>query len=284
MDIPGLPNFRDLGGHRTSHGTVIAPGTLFRSVDLSRLEPVGGETLGDLGIRRVIDLRTTAEIEKRPDRLPARMSTVHLDVLADAGAATGAQMSKVLVDPRRLDEVLGGGAAQDRMAATYRNIVTLPSALRSYRELFLGIAGPAEVTGGGASGVTGVGVGDRGGVLFHCTTGKDRTGWAAASLMLLLGVDEDAVTEDYLRTNTDLLPALQPVLDRFAAQGGDPDALLPVLGVREEYLRTALDEVDARFGGIRGYATDGLGLTGQDLDRLAAAVTVEACSDSGGLR
>ena len=35
MDIPGLPNFRDLGGHRTSHGTVIAPGLLFRSVDLS---------------------------------------------------------------------------------------------------------------------------------------------------------------------------------------------------------------------------------------------------------
>jgi protein-tyrosine phosphatase len=201
MDIPGLPNFRDLGGHRTSHGTVIAPGALFRSVDLSRLEPAGGQTLGDLGIRRVVDLRTSAEVEKRPDRLPERMSSRHLDVLADAG---------------------------------------------------------------------------RGGVLFHCTTGKDRTGWAAASLMLLLGVDEDAVTEDYLRTNADLLPAMQPVLDRFAGQGGDPDVLLPVLGVREEYLRTALDEVGVRFGGIRGYATDGLGLTEQDLDRLAAAVTVDA--------
>lgn len=259
MDIPGLPNFRDLGGHRTSHGTVIAPGLLFRSVDLSRLEPAGGDALGDLGIRRVIDLRTTAEIEKRPDLLPDGMSTVHLDVLADSGATTGAQMAKVLGDPRRLNEILGGGAAVERMTGTYRNIVNLPSALRSYRELFLGVAGGGESAGG---------------VLFHCTTGKDRTGWAAASLMLLLGVDEDAVTEDYLRTNTDLLPALQPVLDRFAEQGGDPDALLPVLGVREEYLRTALAEVDALFGGIHGYATDGLGLTEQDLDRLTDAVTV----------
>lgn len=259
MDIPGLPNFRDLGGHRTSHGTVIAPGLLFRSVDLSRLEPAGGDALGDLGIRRIIDLRTTAEIEKRPDLLPDGMSTVHLDVLADSGATTGAQMAKVLGDPRRLNEILGGGAAVERMTGTYRNIVNLPSALRSYRELFLGVAGGGESAGG---------------VLFHCTTGKDRTGWAAASLMLLLGVDEDAVTEDYLRTNTDLLPALQPVLDRFAEQGGDPDALLPVLGVREEYLRTALAEVDALFGGIHGYATDGLGLTEQDLDRLTDAVTV----------
>jgi protein-tyrosine phosphatase len=260
MDIPGLPNFRDLGGYRTSHGTVIAPGALFRSVDLSRLEPAGGQTLGDLGIRRVVDLRTSAEVEKRPDRLPERMSSRHLDVLADAGAAAGAQMGRIMEDPRRLTEVLGGGVAGDRMAATYRDIVSLPSALRSYRELFLGVAGGAG----------------RGGVLFHCTTGKDRTGWAAASLMLLLGVDEDAVTEDYLRTNADLLPAMQPVLDRFAGQGGDPDVLLPVLGVREEYLRTALDEVGVRFGGIRGYATDGLGLTEQDLDRLAAAVTVDA--------
>lgn len=265
MDIPGLPNFRDLGSHRTGHGTVIAPGLLFRSVDLSRLEPAGGDALGGLGIRRVIDLRTTAEIEKHRDLLPDGMTTVHLDVLADSGATTGAQLAKVLADPRRLTEILGGGAVVERMTGTYRNIVTLPSALRSYRELFLGIAGPAEVTG------TDV---DTGGVLFHCTTGKDRTGWAAASLMLLLGVDEDAVTEDYLRTNTDLLPALQPALDRFAEQGGDPDALLPVLGVREEYLRTALAEVDTLFGGIRGYATDGLGLTEQDLDRLTADVTV----------
>lgn len=274
MEIPGLPNFRDLGGHRTSHGTFIAPGTLFRSVDLSRLEPAGGQALADLGITRIVDLRTTAEIEKRPDRLPARMSTRHLDVLADSGATAGAQMAKVLADPRRLTEVLGGGAARERMAATYRDIVSLPSALRSYRELFLDLAGPA----GGEDAADDDSVNDTdvaaGGVLFHCTTGKDRTGWAAASLMLLLGVDEDAVIEDCLRTNTDLLPALQPVFDRFAADGGDPAVLLPVLGVREEYLRTALDEVRLRFGGIRGYATDGLGLTELDIDRLAAAVTV----------
>jgi protein-tyrosine phosphatase len=258
MDIPGLPNFRDLGGHRTGHGTVIAPGRLFRSVDLSRITDEGEERLTGLGIRRVVDLRTTAEVEKRPDRLPTGTLSVHLDVLADADAAAGAHMAEIMADPRRLSGVLAGGAAEERMAATYRDIVSLPSALHSYRELFLGLAGPG------------------GGVLFHCTTGKDRTGWAAASLMLLLGVDEDAVTEDYLRTNTDLLPALQPVLDRFAARGGDPEALLPVLGVRETYLRAALDEVELRFGGILGYATDGLGLTEQDIERLAAAVTVDA--------
>lgn len=115
MDIPGLPSFRDLGGHRTGHGTVIAPRLLFRSVDLSRLEPAGGDALDDLGIRRVADLCTTAEIEKRPDLLPDGMGTVHLDVLADSGATTGAQMAKVLADPRRLTETLGGGAAVERM-------------------------------------------------------------------------------------------------------------------------------------------------------------------------
>ncbi|AGP29983.1 tyrosine-protein phosphatase [Corynebacterium terpenotabidum] len=266
MEIPGLPNFRDLGGHRTSEGTVIAPGTLFRSVDLSRLEPAGGQSLGELGITRIVDLRTTAEIEKRPDRLPGGMSTRHLDVLADAGAAAGAQMAEVLADPRRLSTALHGGAAREWMTATYRDLVSLPSALRGYRDFLLSLIGDGGDDSAESSG----------GVLFHCTTGKDRTGWAAASLMLLLGVDEDTVTEDYLRTNTDLLPTLQPLFDRFAADGGDPEALLPVLGVREEYLHTALDEVRLRFGGIRGYATTGLGLSDGDLDRLVAAVTVDA--------
>ena len=66
---------------------------------------------------------------------------------------------------------------------------------------------------------------------LHCTTGKDRTGWAAAALLMLLGVSYDDVLTDYLLTNQQLLPSMQPLLDRFAAEGGDPELLLPVFGV-----------------------------------------------------
>jgi len=53
--------------------------------------------------------------------------------------------------------------------------------------------------------------------VFHCTAGKDRTGWAAASTLLLLGVSTGDVFADYLLTNDQLRPALQPLLDQFRA-------------------------------------------------------------------
>jgi protein-tyrosine phosphatase len=138
------------------------------------------------------------------------------------------------------------------MQDSYRNIVSLPSALSAYRSFYLDLIDPART----------------GAALFHCTTGKDRTGWAAASLLLLLGVAEDDVRADYLETNTDLLPSLQPILDAAAEKGVDTALLLAVLGVRSDYLDAALDEVRTRYGSIEGYAHDGLGLTPEELRML----------------
>jgi protein-tyrosine phosphatase len=55
--------------------------------------------------------------------------------------------------------------------------------------------------------------------LFHCTTGKDRTGWAAAALLTLLGVPEEKVNEDYLRSNEYILPAYKQAIDGFVVRG-----------------------------------------------------------------
>lgn len=77
--------------------------------------------------------------------------------------------------------------------------------------------------------------------------------------MLLGASDEDVMTE-YLLTNRDLLPAMQPVLDRFASAGGDPELLVPVLGVREDYLEVALQEMTSLYGTIEGYFEQWLGL------------------------
>ncbi|WP_291794759.1 tyrosine-protein phosphatase [Brevibacterium sp.] len=249
--IPTLPNLRDLGGHRTTDGRRVRAGILYRSVDLSRVDADGLDVLQGLGIRTVFDLRTAPECEQRPDRLPAGAHRVALDVLRDSQQTAPAQMATFFEDAVKAEEFLGGGRAVEHLAQAYRDIVSLPSALEAYSGYFRGLL----AADGSAS-------------LVHCTTGKDRTGWAAASLLLTLGVEPDAVMADYLRTNTDLLPALQPVFDQFAEAGGSPEMLRPVLGVREEYLVTALAEADARFGGIEGYVREGLGLSEDELTRL----------------
>ena len=88
---------------------------------------------------------------------------------------------------------------------------------------------------------------------------------------MILGVHLDDVRRDYLLTNDELVPALKPVFDGFAAAGGDSDLLLPVLGVRAAYLDTALHEMRSRFGSIEGYFAGGLGIDDAGQRALRAA-------------
>jgi protein-tyrosine phosphatase len=92
----------------------------------------------------------------------------------------------------------------------------------------------------------------KGPVLVHCTNGKDRTGWAVALVLLAVGVDVDDVMTDYLTTNEQLLPVLEELFASVREQGIDPALLLPVMGVHEDYLATALERVE-RLGGLDAY-------------------------------
>ncbi len=237
-------NLRDLGGHRTSSGGRVRSGLLFRSGDLGGPYNATAACVTDLGVRTVYDLRTAAERTTRPDHVPSTVAYVIADVLEDASEATSPSgLAVLLSDPRIAATALGDGGAERIFTAKYREFVTLPSALRAYRRLFEGIiADPSRPS------------------LFHCATGKDRTGWAAAALLLLVGVSEDAVLADYLRMDPALRAQFEPHLMAFAANGGDPALLEPMIGVRPEYLAASLDTVRTSFGSIAGYFADGLGI------------------------
>ena len=141
----------------------------------------------------------------------------------------------------------------------YRDIVRLPSAKAGYRRLFTDIA---ELEHRPA--------------LFHCTGGKDRTGWAAASLLMLLGVSDELVMKEYLLTNDELLPAEQPAIDRFAAMGGNLDLIRPCVGVSPEYLDAALDEMRKDYGTIQEYFSEGLKVDAGAQDALRSALIQDA--------
>jgi protein-tyrosine phosphatase len=96
--------------------------------------------------------------------------------------------------------------------------------------------------------------------LFHCTTGKDRTGWAAAAFLSLLGVPKDRVYEDYLRSNDYILPMYREVIDGAVASGIEEEIPLSILGVKKEYLDAAFDEMETNYGTIENYFADALGI------------------------
>ena len=106
--------------------------------------------------------------------------------------------------------------------------------------------------------------------IVHCTTGKDRTGWAVAVLLLLLGVPEPDVVEDYLESNAALAEMNREVFERFAAIGGEPELLGPLMTVKVEYIEAALDEMRRGFGSIDGYVDAGLAIGPATRRRLLA--------------
>ena len=110
------------------------------------------------------------------------MANVWLNVLADAKGNTAAEVQTLIAKPQEANNVLGGGKGAALFVQAYKELVTLPSVNKSYHELFVALSGA-----------------NNGAALFYCTTGKDRTGWAAAALLTLLGVPERQVYADYLR-------------------------------------------------------------------------------------
>lgn len=249
--IPSLVNLRDIGGSASSFGGVVRTGTIFRSTDLSRLTGTDFDTLSALGIAAVFDLRTLAEQERRPDQVPAGARYFGLDVLADRESGSiAASLPDLVSDPALIAEVFGDGRAAQYLRESYRDFVALPSALASYRTLAHTVA-HGDVP-----------------ALVHCSAGKDRTGWAAASLLMFAGADEDAVFDDYLRTNDLLLPEFDALFARLSSIGGDPELLKPMLGVQRDYLEVAIDEALGRYGTIEQYFAAGLGLDDDTLQAL----------------
>ena len=246
-----LPNLRDAGGWPTADGRRVRRGVLFRSTALDRLDEADADAVVALGIRSVVDFRTSLERENQPDRVLEGVRSLLEDVLADSEIAVPAQMAAFFREPAQALAFLESGQGDAAMRSAYREFITLPSARRGLATFYRLLLDDEDLP-----------------VLYHCTTGKDRTGWATAALLTLLGVSEEDVYREYLLTNEQLLPALEPLFRRFEEHGAPRELLVPVLGVDRSYLDEAFTTMRAEFGTIESYFADGLGIGPDDQERL----------------
>jgi protein-tyrosine phosphatase len=235
LDLTGAFNFRDLGGYVGQGGRTVRWRRLFRSDHLAALTPDDLATVSRLGLARALDFRGQAERAAVQCVLPGVVSY------------------SLPIEPmvvQRMKELLEAGhrpTAQETvrlMQQTYRAFVHDNSP--RFAELF------AHLLDSDAP------------LVFHCTAGKDRTGFAAALILLALGVPRPVVMQDYLLTN-DLFRMPKPV-PRLA-----PQEVLDVLWrVQEDFLDAALHAVEADYGGVPQYLARALRLGPKELARLAA--------------
>jgi protein-tyrosine phosphatase len=271
LGLAGAVNARDLGGYRTADGRVLRSGVALRSDGLNRLTEADTEPFTALGVRHVVDLRSLDEVrEAGPDKVPglpvADISTVeysaeplsvaaagpdgitlhHLPVFAaDFDIYVALRDALADRDPVKQAALLGDGRAAQMMTGLYRWFVTDPVARERFATVLRLLAAP-----------------DAPPVLFHCTAGKDRTGWAAALLLTALGVDRTTVFEDYLLTNVRSGALVDTIVESFYTRGlmEDPTLLLPLFRADAAYLEAAFEEVEAGWTDFAGFWRDGLGL------------------------
>ncbi|WP_227996452.1 tyrosine-protein phosphatase [Nocardia australiensis] len=231
--ISGTFNFRDVGGLRALDGAKVRPGVLLRSAQLSGLDPAGHIILRELGITDVHDLRGLREIDHiGHDNLPdgIRLNITPFDLRMGEAPPHDARTGSTLA----------------HMLEVYRVFPELPEAHRAIVAIAESIA-----RGDGA-------------VLVHCAAGKDRTGWAVATLLRAVEVTEDDVLADFLLSNG-AVASLRAMLSTKLVAGEELSDDL--LGVREEYLAAALTSVRERHGEFDTYLT-AIGLTPRLRGRL----------------
>lgn len=244
LHLESVSNFRDVGGYRTADGFWVRMGVAYRSNGLARLNPGDYKRLGDLKLHLICDLRMDDERRRLPDPEIPGAQLVVADVVAD---------SPIARDRLQLAALSKSGDAAgvaEFVKTAYRGFVTLPSARAAYHLVFARLADEGNLP-----------------TLFHCTAGKDRSGWAQAILLMILRVPKSTIVQDYVLTDRYMsTSALQQI--RKSMPEANDTAARRLVAADPAFLEAAFQEVDERFGSFDNYLHEGLGLDIALLDSI----------------
>lgn len=248
--LPSAENFRDLAGISASNGGtglvnptgklgLMRAGVFYRSSVLT-LSGTDLATISRFGIGRDIDLRTPAEIAATPDVVPPGTTYTNINVFGGPSLPANSVSSQE--------------AVLSTFQSGYRAFVTDPTLRAGFGTVLTTLAR------------------DPFSDLFHCSDGKDRTGWTAALLESIAGASPATIMKDYLASNTYLAGSInsQAAAVLAVAPGLKGMNFNQIFGVDPSYLQAALDQVVASYGSMYGYLTQGLGLSQADIYVLRA--------------
>ncbi|GAA0597108.1 tyrosine-protein phosphatase [Streptomyces crystallinus] len=218
-----LHNFRDLGGYRTEDGLTVRWGRLYRADSLGKLQGADWDRFLGLGIRTVVDLRYPWEIEGK-GRVPEHPSLVYRNLS---------------IEHRPYDQASLGADVETGRFLADRFLEVAHDGVEELREALRTIASP-----------------DSGPLVFHCASGKDRTGLLAALVLTLLGVPEDVIVEDFTLTGL----ATDRLIADWRAAHPDREITWPGYGrAPAAIMRYFLTDLAERHGSVHTYARELLG-------------------------
>lgn len=233
IDVPGVRNFRDLGGIPAAGGRRVRRGLVFRSAKFDKILPEGEAVLDGLGIRSVVDFRSPGERRRDPSRYErGNVCRFCFPVFADVPEGYFERYLTRGMSPQgalKLMEEANRSFARERFGA--------------FRDFFRLFENPENFP-----------------LVFHCTGGKDRTGFATAMLLSVLDVSDEAIREDFLLSRKNTIPMSDRSSHKFLeiVPGETLEVLLTVF---PQFLDAALDEIDLVWGSRERFLREALGVS-----------------------
>ena len=247
LNFEGIPNFRDLGGYTTTDGRQTKWGVLYRSGTLAHATDADIDGISQLGLSRMVDFRSGAEKTEEPDRLPEPpgVRTVERPTLDD-----GNKMVADIMDRIESGDFGDMDPNQMMIEANRQFATTLTPQYRQFMRTLQQAEGAP--------------------ILWHCSAGKDRAGFAAAIVLRILGVPQETVIQDYMASKQHALNARKTQLMLLRVFKGEEasDKLGILMGVEEAWIRAAFDEIDSAWGSFDNYVREGLELSHADVEKL----------------
>ncbi|KAG9512000.1 hypothetical protein KCV07_g9762, partial [Aureobasidium melanogenum] len=282
--MEGTLNMRDLGGLRTSDGKHIIKNRLFRSANLAQITSNDLQTLAQLGIKTVVDLRGPKEALDHPDRLPAGTATIPSPIIgSDTGDAIHDSTIRTLVLRAGLPETMLNITKVSQYGPYYRMLFLVnsygteshTSRLTKYRPFFRALLDLASDET----------------ILVHCTGGRDRTGVGIALWLKALGVSQQDIEADFVASNHALQPDredpdsttflrfqsanvfLQPPANKYYQRvakelGAPPESIRNAVKLRADLLRRMFASIDAQYGSFPLFLESQLGVGPKELEIL----------------
>ena len=261
-----IDNARDLGGIVGAGGREIRPYRLLRTAHLHDATDADIERLRkEYNLCRIFDFRSLGEFQAFPDR---EIEGVQHHLLPTIDMRAEQQTGKPIPDEAflELDRHIVNYSfypeVQMMAANMYPSLICSEFSQLQYAAfLRLIVEAPED-----------------GGILWHCSQGKDRTGWGAAFLMFALGVEKETVIDDFEESNIAYKPMVERLNNEIIARGGgekEMEVIQAFMGVSTPNFISTLDLIDREFGGMNNYLRDILCLTNEDIQLLRKRYLIE---------
>ncbi len=272
-----LRNARELGGIRLGDGRRVRRGLLLRT---GRLFDASAEDLRrlreDYKLALILDMRDESEVRRTPDPEIPGVKWVHTPIIdfdfmkkSIAAKLQGHQEPPPEVAPDRYDmettldrmlwmarEGLKKGDADPGLGTAYASYLDCPLGREKLGLFFHELA-----------------ANDRGATLWHCFTGKDRTGIAAGLILEVLGADWETIAEDYETSNLYYTQEVEELEEILRRKGAEEELIAPICGFAGVYrpmLAAAWDYLNREWGGAVGYLTGACGVSEEELETIRA--------------